>query len=217
MKQREYANRNNWLGSFYELGIEYPAGSDAGRVMGATRALWRHPLLEGPLAGPYSGQPASTFVALPSVIENMSPLYGLLHLPDNRAVGCLTMILNPGDDPIEVAAAKHATSVMLSIPTGMLSLAYPVEYPIDGTTNPWIDEFERVLVDIAESIYRVAPFDLAVIGEEAAALAVDADALTADELERGGYLLSPHLAHGLKSQRVPEILPSGLLRFPWTT
>ncbi len=215
MKQRAYADRDNWLGSFYELGIEYPPGSDAGRVMGATRALWRHPLLDGPMAGPYSDQSASMPAVLPSVIENMSKLYGLLHLPGNRAVGCLTMIMNPGDNPLEVAVAEHATWVILCIPTGMLNVAYPVKYPIESATNPWIDEFERVLVDIAESVYRVVPFDLAVIGEEATAVADGADELTGDMLDRGGYLASPQLAHKLKPRRPPEALPSGLLRFPW--
>ena len=217
MKQRAYADRDNWRGSFYEVGIEYPPGSDVERVMSASRALWRHPLLEGPMAGPYSDLPASTPAVLPAAIENMSRLYGLLHLPGNRAVGCLTMIMTPGYDPIEVAVAEYATWVMLCIPTGMLSLAYPVEYPIDVATNPWIDEFEHALVDIAEGVYRAAPFDLAVIGEEATAVVDGADALTGDMLNRGGYLASPQLAHKLKPRRTPEALPSGLLWFPWAT
>jgi hypothetical protein len=52
MKQREYADRDNWRGWCYELGIEYPPGSDVGRVTAAIRALWQHPLLEGPPGRP---------------------------------------------------------------------------------------------------------------------------------------------------------------------
>lgn len=97
----------------------------------------------------------------------------------------------------------------------MLNLAYPVEYPIVGATNPWIGEFERVLLDLAGAVYQAVPFDLAVIGEEAMAFSVEEQALTAEIVDHGGYLLSPDLASRVKPRRSPEVLPTGLRWFPW--
>ena len=94
----------------------------------------------------------------------------------------------------------------------MLESMYPVEYPL--AYNAWIDPLDRLLVEIAEMVYRTVPFDLAVIGEEAAAFEDVGPALTAERLAQGGYLVSPRLADQLKPARVPETCRSGLLWFP---
>ena len=43
--------------------------------------------------------------------------------------------------------------------------------------NPWLREIEDMLADIAAWVYGVAPFELAVLGEEAAAIGPDAPLL----------------------------------------
>jgi len=86
-----------------------------------------------------------------------------------------------------------------------------VEYPL--ASNAWIDPLDRLLVEIAEVVYRAVPFDLAVIGEEAAAFEDAGPALTAERLAQGGCLVSPHLVDRLKPARVPETCSSGLLWF----
>ena len=179
----------------------------------ALHTLWQHPSLEGPLSGPYATHtPALTPTALPSRLENMSSLYGALHLPQGRAVGCLSMVMCPGTEPVEEISAYRACWVLLCIPIGMLESIYPVEYPL--AANSWIDPLDRLLVEIGEMVYRAAPFELAVIGEEAAASEDAEPALTAERLAQGGYLVSPHIAAQLKPTRVPETCPSGLLWFP---
>lgn len=218
MEVVEYATLQNWYGSYYELGIAYAPHVGGQRPTSALAALWNHPLLEGPVAGPYHDSLSPlTPVPFPPTLENMNALYGFLRIPQRRTVGCLTWIISESDGPIPEVAQRHIVSVILAIPTGMLDLAYPVAYPIVGATNPWIDEFEHILLRIAETVYQAAPFDLAVVGEEAAALSVEEQALTPDIVDRGGYLLSPHLARRIHPHREPEVLPTGLRWFPWAT
>jgi len=54
MTEQEFADRENWLGSFYEMGIEYAPGTSGQQLLAAIEAPWQHPLLEGPVIGPYS-------------------------------------------------------------------------------------------------------------------------------------------------------------------
>jgi len=125
--------------------------------------------------------------------------------------------MGSGTDSIEEISARVACWVMLAIPMGMLESAYPIEYPIVGESNPWIDQFERILVGIAEFVYRIVPFDLATIGEEAPAFKDVEKPLTAAKLALGGYLVSPRLANQLKPTGVPMTFPTGLLWFPWAS
>jgi hypothetical protein len=108
------------------------------------------------------------------------------------------------------------------VPTGMLEIAYPVEYPLLTETNPWIAEVEAILVSIADGIYRAVPYDLATIGEEASGLfyARSADpkrAVTAEAVDRGGgFLISPGLWERLQPTAAAETLESGLRWVPPT-
>jgi hypothetical protein len=218
MDEQEFADREQWYGSFYELGMAYPPHADEQILMPALQMLWQHPLLTGPFVGPYSAPaPALQATGLPTGLGGLSTQYGLLGVPQRRAIGChVTVVMRPHSAPLDETASDRTAWLILAIPTGMLELAYRVQYPIVGATNPWIPEFERHLVGIAETVYQSVPFDLAVIGEEATALADTEHELTAERLAQGGYLVSPRLAARLRSQRMPETLPTGLLWFVWT-
>ncbi len=216
MTEQEFAHHYNWYGTFYTLGMEYEPGVGTRQLLTALRTLWQHPLLEGPVLGPYAEQvPTLTPTTIPSVLENMSSLYGVFHLPHGKAVGCLSSVLCPGTEPMEEVAARCACWVLLYIPSAMLERAYSVEYPIESATNPWIDQVDQQLLDVAEFVYQTIPFNLAVLGEEAAAFKDAAGELTAERLAQGGYLVSPRLAARLNPARVPQTLRSGLLWFSW--
>jgi len=82
MTEQEFARGGNWDGSWYELAIRYRAGVAVQQLLRALHTLWQHPSLEGPLSGPYATHtPALTPTALPSRLEDMSSMYGVLHLP----------------------------------------------------------------------------------------------------------------------------------------
>lgn len=217
MDRQEYESGDNWAGTYYELSIEYAPGGDDARVLPALHALWHTSLLSGPVAGPYrEGTSHDVFapVELPTSLcpEGGDTLYGLFHLPPYRPIGCLSTLTR-----LDSLEGEEQSSDWLSfcIPTGMLDLAFDVAYPILPSTNPWMAEVDRALIGIAESIYRASPFHVAVIGEEAAALAVDEADLTAEELARGGYLVSTSVVTRI-APRSPSIpLAHGLHWFPW--
>ncbi len=110
----------------------------------------------------------------------------------------------------------------ISIPTGMLELVYPVEYPLSDDTNPWIRDVERDLVDVADRVFGQVPFDLATVGEETSGIfyanRADANrAISREVIERaGGFLLSERLRSRLALEIEAEVLPSGLLWIPST-
>lgn len=219
MERPEFESLNNWAGSYYELSIEYAPGGDDGRLLSALQALWHHPLLAGPFIGPYvDGTPHDVFapVALPSALpaEGGPGLYGHLTIPNDRAVGCLSALTRLGSLEGE---ERGSDWLCFCIPMGMMELAFDITYPLLPSTNPWTTDIDHVLMDIAESIYHISPFDVAVIGEEAAAMSHGEGELTAKDLTQGGYLVSTALFDKLKRQ-IPSIrLASGLHWFPWPT
>lgn len=122
MTEQEFADRENWLGSFYEMGIEYAPGTSGQQLLAAIEAPWQHPLLEGPVIGPYSDHASAlTPTTIPPVLENMSRLYGMVHLPRRRTIGCISLVMGSGTDSIEEISARDTCWVMLAIPMGWLS------------------------------------------------------------------------------------------------
>ncbi len=219
MEKSEYIKRSNWYGSFYELAMEfYPRGSDA-RLLAALHALWSDPSLFGPLESPYyyaeaeptllspplphePAQRAVPPVPLPDALDPVGPnnLYGLLTIPGRPQIGikCVTVREEYGSDWLDFC-----------IPTGMLGHIVNIDYPLCYDTNPWMDEVNGILLRLADSVYTVAPFDLALIGEEASGYLRAGEASGAN-LEAGGILAPPRLVQRLQPQGPSLILPSGV-------
>lgn len=200
-----YQRRENWHGSFVEVAIDLGPRNDE-RLLNAFRAAWASSLLDGPLPSP-AGDPEAVLDSSFLEQETPDPTYGTVELPqgDGR-LGCEVIAIRDDDsDWLDVA-----------VPTGMLELAYPVEYPLLIETNPWIADVEACLVSIADGIYRAVPYDLATIGEEVSGLfyARSADpkrAVTAAAVDRGGgFLISPGLWERLRPMAAAETLESGL-------
>ena len=225
MHLREYFRRSNWYGSFYELAMEFhPTGNDA-RLLAALQARWSDPALHGPLASPYSWPeeqttllsvpPASVSalgavprVQLPEALDPVGPggLYGLLRLADGTELGITCAIVREegGSDWLDFC-----------IPTGMLGVAFPVDYPLFASTNPWLAGVDHALLEQASTIHAAQPFDLALIGEEVSGQR-DAGRVTATDVARGGYLLPAGLLQRLHPE-VPSVrLCSDLHWFPYT-
>jgi hypothetical protein len=201
-----FLDRENWLGSFYELAIEYSPPREDERLLKAIHALWSCQQLEGPVDGPYGEQHVKQGSRLPLSLEpeDYHNLYGKIKLAEGNTVGCLSVTVREkgGSDWLD-----------LCIPTGMLGLAYQVEYPLFPSTNPWLSEIDHVFMTIAEKIYACSPFNLAIIGEEVSGYRY-AQTITVDDLVRGGYLVPPELVQNLRPPVSHVNLPSGLCWFP---
>jgi hypothetical protein len=180
-----YCSPDIWHGLYFELGLEYRFGGEDRLVLRAAEALWRYPALTGPWPSREAfGNPIQiTPDMLPR--DNMLSLYGVLELPDGREAACSSWVVRPNDG---------SDSLCLCLSGGMLERLFSVAYnPMSVKTNPWLGEIEGLLTDIAAWVYGAAPFELAVLGEEAAALAVDAAQLTREALAPGGFILPDEL------------------------
>lgn len=210
MNHSSFVAHENWWGSFYELSMEYyPAGNDA-RLLAAMRALWSTPLLHGPLAGPsgepdQAQQPVPAPVSIGAELGDLNRLYGVLALPGQRPLGCLSLTVREeqGSDWLDFC-----------LPMGMLELAFPVVYPLLAPTNPWLAEIDRVFLTLAEAVHAAQPFDLALVGEEVSGDAY-ASQITAADVAKGGYLIPAGLMQRLQPDVPSVMLPSGLHWFPY--
>jgi hypothetical protein len=169
-------------------------------------ALWRHPALTGPWPSREEyGRPIQiTSDMLPR--DSMLSLYGLLRLHDGRDAACSCFIIRPkaGSDLLS-----------LHLPSGMLRRLFPVaDDPMSVKRNPWLREIESLFAEIAVWVYGVAPFELAVLGEHAAAMAVDAADITSDLLSTGGFILPDALWRRLNPALEARPLSHGLRHIP---
>jgi hypothetical protein len=202
-----YCSPQTWHGSAFDLGLEYRATAGDQLFLRAAETLWRYPALTGPW--PNVEEYGHSIQITP---DNMLPrdstlsLYGLLRLQDGREAACSSFVVRPNDG---------SDSLSLHLPSGMLEQLFPVAYiPMSVKTNPWLRDIEYLLADIAEWVYAVAPFELAVLGEEAAAVAVDAADLTSEWLSPGGFILPDELWRRLNLAVESRPLSHGLRHIP---
>jgi hypothetical protein len=218
MEKGEYIKRSNWYGSFYELAMEYyPRGGDA-RLLAALHALWSDSSLFGPLESPYyyaeveatllspplppeSAQRAVPSVPIPDALDPVGPnnLYGLLMIPGRPQIAIICGMVREeyGSDWLDFC-----------IPMGMLDLIMNINYPLSYSTSSWMEEVNGALARLADTIYAVAPFDLAYIGEDVSGL-WRAGEIKGATLEAGGVFAPPSLVRRLQPQAPSLILPSG--------
>lgn len=198
MERSEFTREENWHGSFYELCLELgPVGDDA-LATRALEVLWRQPELHGPWLA-RSDYDAAAVPIVPSV--HQANYYGWLTLPDGKNVGCASYLIR-----IE----GESDWLDLSIPTGMLELRYPLTYPLDSSDNPWQVQVDGLFARIAGAIYKEAPFQLGLIGEEASG-ANSAANLTKEDCERGGLLVPSPLWQKLAPNRETSMVTNDLV------
>jgi hypothetical protein len=201
-----YCSREIWRGSHLELGLEYHSTATDQLLLRATQALWRYPGLSGPWPSreDFGNSIQITSDMLPR--DSMLWLYGLLELPEGRKAACSSFLLRPNDG---------SSSLTLCLPAGMLERLFTVAYnPMSVKTNPWLREIETLLVDIADWVYGTAPFQLGVLGEEAATVAVDAEQLTSDALATGGFIMPDELWRRLEPPIEARRLSHALRHIP---
>lgn len=201
-----YCNPDSWRAFDFELGLEYRSTADDQRLVRAAEQLWRYPRLSGPW--PSREEYGHSAHIAPDMLprDGTLSLYGLLELPDGRQAGCYAWIVRP---------AAGSDSLSLCVPGGMLERLFPVAYnPMSVKKNPWLGDIERLLADIAAWVYDAAPFELAVLGECASAVAVDAVDLTREALAPGGFILPDELWRRLEPALESRPLSHGLRHIP---
>ncbi len=207
MRHSDYIYPENWLGSFYELAIEYHPVGDDRRLLAGIRAAWASPYLSGSRPAPYGPeQPEPESDSLEP--DGLNSRYGVLRVTERISVGCMTLTIR------ETLSGREGSDWLdICIPTGMLRLAFPVRYPLLREENPWLTGVDTVLLGVADAVYRSSAFDLAIIGEEASGV-LKASEVTREHLTRGGLLVPPHLSRLLRPHADAITLPSGVLWFP---
>lgn len=193
-------DRNDWAGSFYDLSVDLGRDEGGERLMKAVQAAWRSHILSGPWSTQEDVSYPDRRLSVPSYIP-----------PDDIPVYTATLTLSGGQvvGVVWTVIYGETNSLDFGIPLGMLGRAFPLVYPLDLETNPWLAEVDSALIELAESVYSEVPFDLALIGEEAAGYAT-VDTLKTSDVEQGGVLISPSVSERLQPTRKPVVTATGL-------
>jgi hypothetical protein len=155
MNREAFLAEDNWCGSYYELCLELGPTGDDERLIDAVTSLWAHPHLRGPWIerGLFDRPPSPK----PAAGGHVSPLWGVIALSSGQQLGCVTHV---------VREANGSDWLDLCIPSGMLELAFNIQYPLEYQTNTWMRAIDHDFAQIAESVFLACPFVLGMIGEE---------------------------------------------------
>jgi hypothetical protein len=190
---------DQWSGFWYQLAIELSTSGDDARLTAALEALWAQPILR------HSDRRVDDDTDVhPRETEFTRFLHGDLALPE-RQVGCVVVVLREreGSDWLEVC-----------VPSGMMEReGYPMHDPL---SDSFLLALDQVFLRLADAVYAVAPFGVALIGEEVSGLLRVSDFSARTEaaewyVRHGGVLLRPALLQELPFRVVAERRPSGLL------
>ena len=197
----EFRNPAAWSqGQWYEICFEL---SDR-QLPIALDAIWRHPRLHGPWQRPQElTEPWHRLLEIPHPQPGVD-LYGLLTLSDGVSLACQTV-------PVDI---EDGCDLCLALPVTLLGRFISVGEPIHECPNPWRKLVDEVLMEVADAVYARTRFEFASLGEEAGSLSPTSKNLTAEDLQRGGLLLSPELCSRVDPGARGKPLPSGLLWFP---
>ncbi|WP_026690363.1 hypothetical protein [Alteribacter aurantiacus] len=186
MNVTEFTNEKNWIGGYYELSTEFhPAGNDK-RVNDALKALEKCHFFDGPWEKREDFQ--KEIISLPIQIEedSVTSFYGTMTSSDGNTLPCLLSITrNDESDWLDI-----------SIPQAMFENLYLYDYPLTKERNPWLEIVDETFTLLAEAIYHVSPFDLAMIGEEISGY-VNQGNITAESLKRMTFILPIELQNSL--------------------
>lgn len=154
-----YNNPDNWIGGFYELSIEYHPFGNNKKVNEALTALCESSYFNGIWEEKKDYQKES--ISLPITIEedNSNSFYGMLSLSNSNEdeLPCIITIIR---------VSGESDWLDIAIPQSALEAIFSYIYPLTTELNPWLKQIDEMYTELAEVIYRNAPFDLAMVGEE---------------------------------------------------
>lgn len=217
MRYDDFTNRENWLGSFYEITIHLNEGPDDDRLRKALELVLSHRDVKGLWwnredFGSPSVKAAQIDLDALTPEDGIASLYGELVIRGVSFGFQLNVIRNfdGTGDHLDIA-----------IPVGMLARYLPgFIYPIDLKTTPRLAEIDDCFLELADRINTEVPFDLAAIGEEVSGF-FEIDRLQVEDVEAGGAVLSRKLWNRLNPGKEWTQLKSGLkwrpFQGPWLT
>ena len=146
---------DTWNGGFYELAIELGPRSDE-RLLAALEAVWRYRDLDGCYEDS-TVEPSHQSRVLPDLGGH---LLGIATVPGGQQAACGTFI---------VREDNGSDWLGFYLPMGALETVYDVgAFPFydDESVFAWREPLDAWLVQIAEIIFSVTPFPLALLGHE---------------------------------------------------
>jgi hypothetical protein len=168
----------SWAGSYYELALATRIGTlDGPTQLHILSALQQDPLFEG-----FVTSRRDVGLGWRALDETRGSHYGVLRIPNKQIIGCRIMFLDN----------EYEGWCLLDIPMGMLELIYPVEYPVEVTSD-WIAELDPVLAGIAARLYGSWPFVYGGLGEEASAMLPTAERIAGKDLAQPGLIVPQEL------------------------
>jgi hypothetical protein len=190
INKKDFLNKTNWSGSYFQLAIEYSNRLDDKILMKIIRSAWEHMNLEGPWLNKldFGSVPCDLTEIKINTFSNY--LYGTITLPEQNTLGCLSLT---------VREEGGVDWLVLCVPIGMLELNYDINYPLIPSNNPCIDNLEKVYIDIAQKIFDIHPFSLAIIGEEVSGILYE-KTLTSKDVLKGGLIINNHTYERLQPQ-----------------
>jgi hypothetical protein len=166
------AIEDNWAGGFYELAIELGPHSET-RLETALRVVWQDARLHGCYVrrdiDPVDQQRVEP--SLPS-LERYGRLLGVATVPNGRTVACGTVAIREegGSDWLDFYLPMTALSTVYDVG------AFPFEDGKDSTG--WREPLDAWLAELAQAVFAVAPFSLALVGHEASGRSYAAEIAT---------------------------------------
>lgn len=153
----QFSNSDAWSGGYFELALELGPRSDE-RLRTALCEVWRHPSLSG-LYLKCDLEPEDQERVAPEALDFNQPAYGLADIPGIGRTCCLSIVIREENGPDWLA---------LGVPMGSLSEVAPVgAYPFsDGSDLSWRLLMYDWLRQVAEAVFKSAPFRLGLIEHE---------------------------------------------------
>jgi hypothetical protein len=153
----EFNNSDNWIGSFYELSIEYhPVGNNK-RLNQALIALQNFELFNGLWKERQDFQSDSISLPINILDDSVNQLFGTLIMSGENTLPCLISVIRIDGE---------SDWLDISIPQVTLENFYSCKYPLTKEFNPWLAKVDEIFIRIAKTIFNHSPFELAMLGEE---------------------------------------------------
>ncbi|HEY8598596.1 MAG TPA: hypothetical protein VIL85_09210 [Thermomicrobiales bacterium] len=162
MNKADFLDPENWHGGpTYELALAWPGGDDR-QILQALEALWQVPGFAGPWER-LSQYPDTSPIGSTLDRDGSIKVYGLLTLADHTQLGCIVFTIleeKPGN-------TDTLDWLFIAIYHGMQQKAFDFVYSDQlRRDNLWLTEVDEQYLRIAEHIYSVVPFTVAVIDFE---------------------------------------------------
>ncbi len=200
-----------WYGGWFELALELLGPDIKYKSARILNAIWSRVDIEGPFV---SRDVSPTEQEVTSTHLGNERLYGILNLKDGRRLCCGTCLVT---DELDLSGRSSISiaEVLFYIPGGSATAAYGGDCEASDLLTPEFHQLYNQLLNMADYIYGVEPFEMALIGHEVM-IEAPASEFTKDELSSAisadCTVLLPQ-KHSLATIDGGKVLGKNLVRF----